>query len=571
MRSWIETAVLNRVDSKSRTRRRAALWLVVAGMSLLLAAVLSPHRIVTSLPPKAERFRESLESGVAWVRYALAGCGVLAVLSAFWWKPGNTKFAATEKSDLKLSDWAFALLLLIIAICIRAIAINSSLFWDEIRTMLVVRNGLPTVLTYSAAGNNHVLNSILIWLTRRFAGEGEFQVRLPAYVLGIATPPAFYLLWAGVLGRRTAGFAGLAALAHFSLQIHATEARGYAGAVFFVCVAQAFFARLVEEPTPARIVCYVASCVASIGFIPVAILVPVANGFSAAILFAVTSLRGKPVEARDTWKTAWFSTVWAVLLAMIAFGLPMPQTLSYALHGAERDHLLLSLGLISQIGDYLSGTPAILATLAVFALCITGWALGKSSPAVRLAFLAPVALAAIWLLGPHGRYSDRLFFFLLPAVIMGIALGCEYWGSRPGRAYRVLPLAAVCIWLICMMPGYWRRYHFGNPDLRGQARALRSSHVILCGMQSDVNSIYYFHNAPFIRSWTGTAEQIGIVRDADVVIEGFQVIDRDTHPQQLRNLGFVRVENLESWNPSDRVNFLVYRREASLSHTHSDR
>lgn len=570
MRSWNESAVSNRVDSKSRTRRRAAQWLAVAAISLLLAAVLSPHRIVTSLPPKAERLRESLESGVAWVRYALAGCGVLAVLSAVWWKPGNTRFTAPAKRHLKSSDWGFAFLLLIIAICIRAIAVNSSLWRDELRTVLIVRNGLATILTYSANANNHVLNSVLIWLTRAVAGEGEFQARLPAYLFGIATPPAIYLLWAGALGRRTAGFAGLAALAHFSLQIHATEARGYSGAVLFVCVAQAFFARLIEEPTPARIIGYVASCVASIGFVPLAILLPVAHGLSAAILLAVTWLRGKPEESRNAWKTAWFSTVWAVLLAMLAFGLPMPQTLSYALHGAERDHLLLSVGLVSEIGEYLSGTPALLAMLAILSLCVTGWALGKLSPAVRLAFLAPVALAAIWLVRPHGRYSGRFFFFILPAVIMGIGLGCQYWSSRR-KAYRLLPVVAVGLWLGFMMPGYWRRYQFATPDLKGLARKLQSSHVLLCGMQGDVNSIYYFHNAPFIKSWTGSAEEAALLRQADIVIEGFEVIDRDTHRQQLRSLGFVPAETLESWNPKMHVSFLVYRRDASLNHPHLDR
>lgn len=570
MRSWNESAVSNRVDSKSRIRQHAPWWLAAAAISLLLAAVLSPHRIVTSLPPKAERLRESLESGVAWVRYALAGCGVLAVLSAVWWKPRKTKLDVASKGDLKSSDWGFALLLLIIAICIRAIAVNSSLWWDEIRTMLVVRNGLPTILTYSASGNNHVLNSALIWLIRRLAGEGEIQTRFPAYVFGIATPPAIFLLWAGKLGRQTAAFAGLAAMAHFSLQIHATEARGYSGAVLFVCVAQVFFARLIEEPTTARIIGYVASCVASIGFIPVAILVPVAHGFAAAILFTVARLRGKPMEARNAWKTAWFATVWAALISMIAFGLPMPQTVSYALQGAERDHLLLSPALIRQIGEYLSGTPALLAMLAILALCVTGWALGKSSPAVRLAFLAPVALAAIWLVRPHGRYSGRFFFFILPAVIMGIGLGCQYWSSRR-KAYRLLPVVAVGLWLGFMMPGYWRRYQFATPDLKGLARKLQSSHVLLCGMQGDVNSIYYFHNAPFIKSWTGSAEEAALLRQADIVIEGFEVIDRDTHRQQLRSLGFVPAETLESWNPKMHVSFLVYRRDASLNHPHLDR
>ena len=466
-------------------------------------------------------------------------------------------------------DWWIAVALLLAAAGVRAVTINSSLWWDEMGTLVwVVRKGLPAIMTWSANGNNHVLNSVLIWLVRAVGGEGEIQTRLPAYVLGGLTPPAIYLGWRALLPRRTAVFAGMIALLHFTLHVHATEARGYAGAVLCVWIAQAFFARLVRPATVACVLGYVGCCVAGIGFLPVAILVPLAHGLLAGLFVFGNLWRGKVSDAQDIWKSVLFASAWATLLGLAVFGLPMPQTLYYASHGAANDHLLLSVGLVEQILKYSAGVPSTMAGLILLGVCGLGWVAGPSVPGMRAAFLAPAALAVLWLLIPGGRYSPRLFFLVLPAVAMGMALAAEAMMRQQRPLTRLLSLAAVCAWLACMTPNYWRRLMIGNPNLKHLAQCCQSSRVVLLGMQSDMNSTLYFHDAPFLRSWPDTAGQLRSLRNADVVVVGFQIIDRDAHVQEFRELGFRVDETLASWNDKEHVSFLVYRRNAPNDERH---
>lgn len=543
----------------AQVRRGPVLWVGVALIALALGVLLSPQRVVASLPTKAENLRELLEKGIVVVRWAFLSAAVLGIASALWWRL-KPREVMSKRMPWEARDWWISGVLLLSGAGLRAVTIGSSLWWDELTTLVVVvRKGVPAILTWSANGNNHVLNSALIWVTGRVVGEGEIQARLPAYLFGALLPLMVFLAWRSLLNRRIAALAGVGALLHFSLHMHATEARGYAEAVFCIWLAQALLVRVIAQPTRANISGYISCCVAGFGFLPVAILVPVSHGLLAAIMW-LRGLMEKTSEGdRDAWKTVWFSSTWATAIGLIGFGLPIPQMLAYAKQGAVNDHMLLSMELIRQTAGYLAGGPSVPAALVILSVCGIGWAAGPAARGMRVACLGPAALAALWLLAPHGRFSPRLFFFILPTVVMGVALASEFLMRRRQRLAPVLVGLTVFAWVALMSPLYWRRLTIGNPNLKDLAKRSSSSTFVLLGGQADVNASFYFRRASFFNSWPETEEQMQMLHHADMVVQGYRT-DKTVHQRELAALGFSVSENLESWNDTEHLSFLVYRR-----------
>ncbi len=111
----------------------------------------------------------------------------------------------------------------------RAIALDRSLWWDEVYTAWsYVLRGPDTIrATEAYIANNHLLFSATSWATAQLLGYGEVVLRLWAFVPGTAAT-VWGVVW---LGRRhgwpvAATFAGILALTPLHVLL-TTEARGY--------------------------------------------------------------------------------------------------------------------------------------------------------------------------------------------------------------------------------------------------------------------------------------------------------------------------------------------------------
>lgn len=136
------------------------------------------------------------------------------------------------KADkLQLTDLFGVLFATVGACVVRAYFLDQPMRYDESWTyLLYVNQSWLAVFNYSAP-NNHVLNSILIKIFTTIWGGHPEVIRLPAFIFGIAAVPLGY-----VLGKKLNGFGYFAALvlAIFPyLILFSTNARGYAGLVFF--------------------------------------------------------------------------------------------------------------------------------------------------------------------------------------------------------------------------------------------------------------------------------------------------------------------------------------------------
>ena len=346
--------------------------------------------------------------------------------------------------------------------------LGSSSLWDELATLLtVVRRGPVVILTYSNNANNHVLNSLLMWLVRAVAGEGEVQMHLPVFFLGLVTPLTAY--WA----LRETG--GRGARRRHRRAVDGPRPggcprggrTGYAGAILCSLLACSFFARLLRGQAGNReAFLYLLSAVAGVGFLLTSVLVPVTHGVVALVLYLRSA--GCPGSLRGPLSTCGTGLPVGGALVAILFGLPAPQALAYATVDAHQDHATWSVALLRPCVEYVTGGAFGAVSLGLLALAGAGWFFLRRDLPLCLAFLSPALTELLYLALPNARASPRLLYLLVPPFALGLAAFLHHLASRKWAGHR--RPTAVFAWLASATPVHWRLWTVGNPDLKGLVR-----------------------------------------------------------------------------------------------------
>lgn len=146
-------------------------------------------------------------------------------------------------------EWGALALVLALALALRLFKANTSLWYDEIFTVVnFVR--LPVeqlVITFDSL-NNHMLYSLLAQLSTNILGENSLALRLPAILFGLAS---IFMQWR--IARRMMGAPGALIIALLlALSYHhvwfSQNARGYTGLLFFCSAATLAFIKGMEKP-----------------------------------------------------------------------------------------------------------------------------------------------------------------------------------------------------------------------------------------------------------------------------------------------------------------------------------
>jgi hypothetical protein len=537
------------------------LWLSIALASLVAAILCAPSRIVPSLPIPDDLLRAQITQGLSLVRIGLGVCTVLALVTAFFWRFDTKYEAAPVPFRMGTFDWAVVGGLAILVILSRAGHLSSSLWWDELATLLrSVRRGPLVIMSFAAGVSNHPLNSFLIWVSRALLGEREVALRLPAFLLGLAAPIACYLTMAKRLDRSTALSAAALFALHFTLAVHSTDARGYAGAILGSYLSCVFFALLLKQASLPVTILYIASSLMAIGFILTSILIPVAHGVLASVLWLKSfSTRSRPRE-RATSPNLVFCCSWVGVAAWVLIGLMIPQNLAQATGGAEKDYSHLDWPFVEELLQYLGGVHHSLLGAFLLFLSAAGWFQLKVDSRWRLAFLSPVLLGLIYLLLPSSRLAPRFFCFALPSILVGAGI---YVGALSRRSIwfpgliLVIPAA---LWLTDSLSMHYRHLVVGNPDLRSLGVRLATRKVVLCGMQADVNR-FYLPDAVVMHCHPETEEDLRRMREADYLVCGVHLRQGDI--PDYHEYGFAVECVYEDWSEEwveTRVSFVVYKR-----------
>jgi hypothetical protein len=293
------------------------------------------------------------------------------------------------------------------------------------------------------------------------------------------------------------------------------------------------------------VLAYVASAAAAVGFLTTAILVPLAHGATGLVVL----VRGEPA-ARAAGRDAVFGSLWVGVVALVLFGLPLPQAWHYARTDAVRDHLPLGLPLLESAARYLAGTSHLAGALFLLALAAWGWTTEANDQRFALAFTAPAAAALAWMLLPGSLLSARFLCFLVPTTVLGLALAAVRLARQRGLPRATLALAGA-VWLTITIQGQFRWETVGNPDLKGLARRLDGKAVALAGSQADVNG-HYFPRAVQVRP-----SDLLDLPAVDYVVQGR--VGAAQSDERIGAAGFSCIERLESAVP-DRTVYFVYRR-----------
>lgn len=153
--------------------------------------------------------------------------------------------------------WKLLLALTLAAAILRAIGLNSGLWYDEIRTLLdSVHAPLMRIVTVFPGDNQHTLFSVLAHLSISAFGDHPWSLRLPSMVLGTLTVPALYLLAREFASRTEALLASLLLAVSYHHVWFSQSARGYAALTLFAVLCSWLLLRGLRRNEPRDFIVY---------------------------------------------------------------------------------------------------------------------------------------------------------------------------------------------------------------------------------------------------------------------------------------------------------------------------
>jgi mannosyltransferase len=176
--------------------------------------------------------------------------------------------AATEARERgvparSLPAWWPLAALTILAAVLRLTTLGEQSFWyDEAFTPVHVLHPSLTATLRSVVHteNTPPLWYILAWADARVLGTGEYALRLPSALAGIATIPVAWAIGRELTARRATAIAMAAFVAVNPLFVwYSQEARAYDLFVLFAALAMLCFLRALQRPTPGRMAAFALS------------------------------------------------------------------------------------------------------------------------------------------------------------------------------------------------------------------------------------------------------------------------------------------------------------------------
>jgi mannosyltransferase len=372
--------------------------------------------------------------------------------------------------------WPLAALTLLAAI-LRLSTLGAQSFWyDEAFTPVhVLHPSLgATLRSMVHTENTPPLWYLLAWADSRLLGTGEYALRLPSALAGIATVPVAWAIGRELTARRATAIATAAFVAVNPLLLwYSQEARAYGLFVLFAALAMLCFLRALHAPTAARMAAFALSGSLALlsHYFAVFLLIPMVlwllwahadrlRALAPAIgVLALVGLALLPlISAQGGHGTQWIGQ-WALSSRLQA----IPQYYLSDYYGAALGHgieLLIALPILAGIGF---GLWRVLTPPeergALIALTIAAGGI-----------LIPIALIA---LGADYLAPRNLVGAMIPVTALIAAIVPSQRAGRVGIACAALiALAFLAISVdVALSPRLQRG------DWRGLARVLRTGHI----------------------------------------------------------------------------------------------
>jgi hypothetical protein len=167
-------------------------WLAVAVILAAVAVVASADAARQRIPAAAQHYAGFVVSGVATARACLLTCALLCVLTGLALKRWGPSIKCSPPPTDHAS-YTICAILFVFALLLRVPTAGASFWMDEMNTVSrVIDKGPAVVLAFSSEGNNHLMNTVLMYVSKVLFGEAEWPLRLPVLLLGALTPVVIY-------------------------------------------------------------------------------------------------------------------------------------------------------------------------------------------------------------------------------------------------------------------------------------------------------------------------------------------------------------------------------------------
>ena len=389
----------------------------------------------------------------------------------------TTHAAPTEES----TPWSLLLLLTLVAAVLRAIGLNSGLWYDEIRTLLdSVHSPLIRILTVFPGDNQHTLFSVLAHGSIGLFGDHPWSLRLPSMLLGTLTIPVLYLFAREFVGRAEALLASALMTVAYHHIWFSQSARGYAALALLTLLSSWLLMRGLRRQRASDFVLYaIASALGVYTHVTMVFLVA-----SHALLCVLPlGLPGTSGERARRWRlpamgftlAAVFSVLLysPVLLDVQQFVVKKPSPMQGATPRWAFLELLkgLRLGLGSVVGVAIGA-----------ALFLTGiWSYYRQSRFLLGMFLVPGALTVAAAVALHRPVRPRFIFFLAGFALLIVVRGALEAGRMLDRRRSAttspsrVGVALVLVMVVVSLASLRNNYRYPKQDFAGAMRFVQAT------------------------------------------------------------------------------------------------
>ena len=314
-----------------------------------------------------------------------------------------------NQPETPVATRGFLSLLGIIALAglaLRVLAARGDLWLDEVWTLLLLERArtLADIFIGIHHDNNHVLNSIWMWLIGPDAAP--LVMRLPAIAYG-----GLAIVCAAIVGRRFSDRAAIIAAAliaaGYFFVLYGSEARGYSGMILAILVAYAAVLASFDEDATWRssALFFAAVCLGTFSHLTMV----EASAALCVTVFAISATRGEPLDRR----MARF-----LKFAVLAAAASIPAIACFA-YGAFFDDFRIGVMHPFRFEDLAAG-------LAGMARATLGFPAALGDLTV-IAATAALAVAALALAPPQRRWFPALAIFGLPALHAALHVPSQYF------------------------------------------------------------------------------------------------------------------------------------------------
>lgn len=428
-----------------------------------------------------------------------------------------------EDSRTPQRIWLWLAGITAVAAVLRAIGLDSSLWVDEMLSISSVRPPVSEILTVFRGDTQHPLYSLLAHLSISALGEDAWTLRLPAFLLGVATVPALYLLGAAIATRLEGLLAaGLLAVAYHHVWF-SQNARGYSALAFWAVVSTYLLVRGLRQPGWGSHVAY--AIVAALGVYTHLTMVFLVASHVAVTLWLLFVPEGDDLRVRD-WRKQVAGFALAAAFTLLLYAPIMTQVLNFFLRRRSglRGLSTPAWAFFEALRGLQIGFGANVVLLAAAVLTGCGmWSYLRQSRGVLFLLVLPGFMTFAGALAGRGTMYPRFFFYLLGFAILIMVRGAmvvarwlagrRWQGAKASDTSLRLGTAFVILMIVVSALSLTHNYRYPKQDYEGAAayveRVQQAGDQIVTVGETDFYRVYYGKPWESVKS----AEQLQAARE----------------------------------------------------------